>query len=35
VARRLAPTANLDAEIEQWRMRPLTEAYPYLIFDAR
>jgi len=30
-----ALTAKLDAEIEGWRMRPLTEAYPYLIFDAR
>ena len=30
-----ALTAKLDAEIDEWRMRPLTEAYPYLIFDAR
>ena len=30
-----ALTAKLDAEIEGWRMRPLTEAYPYLIIDAR
>jgi transposase-like protein len=30
-----ALTAKLDAEVNQWRTRPLTEAYPYLIFDAR
>jgi|SRR5450631_2170900 putative transposase len=30
-----ALTQKLDAEIEQWRRRPLTEDYPYLIFDAR
>jgi transposase-like protein len=30
-----ALTAKLDAEIAEWRMRPLTEEYPYLIFDAR
>src|ERR1035437_5605380 len=30
-----ALTAKLDAEINEWRMRPFTEAYPYLIFDAR
>jgi putative transposase len=30
-----ALTAKLDAEIAAWRTRPLTEAYPYLIFDAR
>ncbi len=30
-----ALTQKLDAEIGQWRQRPLTEAYPYLIFDAR
>jgi len=30
-----ALTATLDAEIAEWRMRPLTEPYPYLIFDAR
>ena len=30
-----ALTAKLDAEINEWRMRPLSEAYPYLIFDAR
>jgi transposase-like protein len=30
-----ALTAKLDAEIAEWRMRPLAEAYPYLIFDAR
>ena len=28
-------TAKLDAEIQEWRMRLLTEEYPYLIFDAR
>jgi transposase-like protein len=30
-----ALTAKLDAEIGEWRTRPLSEAYPYLIFDAR
>jgi transposase-like protein len=30
-----ALTQKLDADIHQWRQRPLTEAYPYLIFDAR
>jgi transposase-like protein len=30
-----ALTAKLDAEVEEWRTRPLTEMYPYLIFDAR
>jgi transposase-like protein len=30
-----ALTAKLDAEIAAWRTSPLTEAYPYLIFDAR
>jgi transposase-like protein len=30
-----ALTSKLDAEIAEWRMRPLTEEYPYLIFDAR
>jgi len=30
-----ALSQKLDAEIQEWRMRPLTEAYPYLIFDAR
>jgi transposase-like protein len=30
-----ALTAKLDAEIGEWRKRPLVEAYPYLIFDAR
>ena len=30
-----ALSQKLDAEIGEWRMRPLTEAYPYLIFDAR
>ncbi len=28
-------TAKLDAEIAAWRMRPLTQAYPYLVVDAR
>ena len=28
-------TQKLDAEVAEWRTRPLTEAYPYLIFDAR
>ena len=26
---------DLDAEIEAWRNRPLTQCYPYLIVDAR
>jgi putative transposase len=26
---------KLDAEVAQWRQRPLTEAYPYLVIDAR
>jgi transposase-like protein len=30
-----ALTTKLDAEIAEWRMRRLTEEYPYLIFDAR
>jgi putative transposase len=30
-----ALSQKLDAEIDEWRTRPLTEAYPYLIFDAR
>jgi len=30
-----ALTQKLDAEIDEWRTRRLTEAYPYLIFDAR
>jgi putative transposase len=30
-----ALTSKLDAEIAEWRQRPLTEAYPYLIIDAR
>jgi len=30
-----ALTAKLDAEVAEWRMRPLSEEYPYLIFDAR
>lgn len=30
-----ALTQKLDAEVAEWRGRPLTEAYPYLIFDAR
>ena len=30
-----ALTQKLDAEVAEWRMRPLTEEYPYLIFDAR
>jgi transposase-like protein len=30
-----ALTQKLDADIREWRQRPLTEAYPYLIFDAR
>jgi len=28
-------TAKLDAEIAEWRSRPLTQAYPYLVVDAR
>jgi putative transposase len=28
-------TAKLDAEIAEWRMRPLTLSYPYLVVDAR
>jgi putative transposase len=30
-----ALTQKLDADIHEWRQRPLTEAYRYLIFDAR
>jgi transposase-like protein len=30
-----ALSQKLDAEIGEWRSRPLTEPYPYLIFDAR
>jgi transposase-like protein len=30
-----ALTAKLDAEIAEWRSRPLTEEYPYLVIDAR
>jgi transposase-like protein len=30
-----ALTARLDAEIDEWRMRPLLEKYPYLVIDAR
>jgi transposase-like protein len=30
-----ALTQRLDAEIAQWRMRPLTQSYPYLVVDAR
>jgi transposase-like protein len=30
-----ALTAKLDAEIAAWRMRPLTQEYPYLVVDAR
>jgi transposase-like protein len=30
-----ALTSSLDGEIAKWRERPLTEAYPYLIIDAR
>ena len=30
-----ALTQRLDAEIGEWRKRPLTEPCPYLIFDAR
>jgi transposase-like protein len=28
-------TQKLDAEVAEWRMRRLSEEYPYLIFDAR
>jgi transposase-like protein len=28
-------TSKLDAEIAEWRTRPLTQAYPYLVVDAR
>jgi transposase-like protein len=30
-----ALTSRLDEEIAEWRQRPLTEEYPYLIVDAR
>jgi putative transposase len=30
-----ALSQKLDAEIDEWRTRRLTEPYPYLIFDAR
>jgi len=30
-----ALTQKLDAEVAEWRMRPLSDEYPYLIFDAR
>ena len=30
-----ALTAKLDEEIAAWRMRPLTQSYPYLVVDAR
>ena len=30
-----ALSQKLDAEVAEWRQRPLTEAYPYLVFDAR
>lgn len=30
-----ALSQKLDADLTEWRTRPLTEAYPYLIFDAR
>jgi len=30
-----ALTAKLDGEIATWRTRPLTQAYPYLVVDAR
>jgi len=30
-----ALTQKLDAEIQDWRKRPLAEAYPYLVIDAR
>ena len=26
---------GLDTEVKQWRMRPLTKRYPYLVVDAR
>lgn len=26
---------GLDAEVQHWRMRPLTKSYPYLVVDAR
>jgi len=28
-------TAKLDGEIGEWRMRPLTQSYPYLVVAAR
>lgn len=28
-------TADLDTQLTDWRQRPLTEPYPYLVFDAR
>jgi putative transposase len=32
----LAPTGELDSELETWRARPLrAEAYPYVFVDAR
>jgi transposase-like protein len=30
-----ALTAKLDEEVAEWRARPLSKEYPYLIFDAR
>lgn len=30
-----ALSQKLDAEVAEWRQRPLTEAYPYLVIDAR
>jgi len=30
-----ALAGRLDAEIDEWRRRPLTKAYPYLVVDAR
>jgi transposase-like protein len=30
-----ALSAKLDAEVAEWRMRALSDEYPYLIFDAR
>jgi len=30
-----ALTVKLDAEIAEWRMRPLAQSYPYLVVDAR
>jgi transposase-like protein len=30
-----ALSQKLDAEVAEWRSRPLTEAYPYLVIDAR